>query len=101
MAPVMECDERAQVGTRMQGEATPSCLTTTLYDLIAAIQEELSPDDDALVVATVVHLLRSGRLTWLGKSREHMGQSQRAAMWAMPHVSPQTTVEQSWSQEQH
>ena len=97
MAPVMERGELAQVGTGMQGEATPSCLTTTLYDLIAAMQDGLSPDDDALVVATVVHLLRSGRLTWLGKAREHLGQSRRAAMWAMPHVSPRTTAEQSWS----
>ena len=98
MAPVIERDELAQVGMRMQGEATPSCLTTTLYDLIAAIQDELSPDDDTLVVATVVHLQRSGRLTWLGKDSEHLGQSRRAAMWVMPCVSPQTTVEQSWSQ---
>lgn len=95
MAPVMERDELAKVGTRMQGEATPSCLTTTLYDLIAAMQDGLSPDDDALVVATVVHLLRSGRLTWLGKASEHLGQSQRVAMWATPCVSPRTTEEQS------
>src|SRR6266702_6305621 len=61
-------------------EAPPSCLTTTLYDVIAAIQDGLSPDDDALVVATVVHLLRSGRLTW--KASERLGQSRRAAMWA-------------------
>ena len=93
MAPVMERDELAHVGTRMQGEATPSCLTTTLYDLIAAMQDRLSPDDDTLVVATVMHLLRSGRLTWLGKASEHLGQSQRAATWAMPHVSLRTTAE--------
>jgi len=46
----------------------------------------------------VMHLQRSGRLTWLGKDSEHLGQSRRAAMWVMPCVSPQTTVEQSWSQ---
>ena len=80
MTPVMERDELAQVGRGIQGEATPSCLTTTLYDLIAAIQDRLSPDDDALVVATVVHHLQSGRLTWLGQARERLGQSQRAAM---------------------
>ena len=96
MAPVMERGELAQVGTEMQGEATPPCLTT-LYDLIAAIQDVLSPDDDTLVVATVVHFLRSGRLTWLGKTRERMDQSRRAAMWAMPHVSPRTAKERSWS----
>ena len=97
MAPVMERGELAQVGTGMQGEAPSSRLTTTLYDVIAAIQDELSPDDDTLVVATVVHLLQSGRLTWLGKASEHLGQSQRAAMWAMRRVSPRTTAEQSWS----
>jgi hypothetical protein len=48
---------------------TPSCFTTTLYDLIAALQEGVGPDDDALVVATVVHLLRSGRLTWRRQAR--------------------------------
>jgi hypothetical protein len=70
----MECDELAHVGTGMQREATPSCLTT-LYDLIAAMQDGLSPDDDALVVATVVHLMQSGRLTWLGKTSERLCQS--------------------------
>jgi hypothetical protein len=97
----MERGELAQVGTGMQGEAPPSCLTTTLYDVIAAIQDGLSPDDDTLVVATVVHLLRSGRFTWRGKAREHLGQSRRAAMWVTPRISPRTTVEQSWSQGQH
>jgi len=61
--------------------------------VIAAIQDGLSPDDDALVVATVVHLLRAGRLTW--KASERLGQSRRAAMWAMPRVFPRPTAEQS------
>ena len=79
MTPVMERDELAQVGRGIQEEATPSCLTTTLYDLIAAIQDGLSPDDDALVVATVVHLLRSG---WLrrGQARERLGPSRHETM---------------------
>ena len=100
MTPVMERDELAHVGRGIQEEATPSCLTTTLYDLIAAMQDGLSPDDDTLVVATVVHLLRSGRITWLGKARERLGQSRREAMWAMPRVFPRTNTEQSWSQGQ-
>jgi len=69
MAPVMVHGERAQGVMGMQGEATPSRLTTTLYDLIAALQE-VGGADDALVVATVVHLLRSGRLAWSGPARE-------------------------------
>lgn len=39
--------------------------TTTLYDLIAAVQDMVSPDqDDAIVVATVAALLRTGAVTW-------------------------------------
>jgi hypothetical protein len=70
MSAVMEPGEVTKVGTGMQGEAIPSRLTTTLYDVIAAIQDVLSPDDSALVVATVVDRLRCGRLTWLGKTIE-------------------------------
>jgi hypothetical protein len=47
-------------------------------------------------VAIVVHLLQSRRLTWLGKASKHLGQSQCPAIWAMPHVSPRTTAEQSY-----
>ena len=95
MTPVMECSELAQGGTGIQGDAPPSCLTTTLYDLIAALQDGLSPDDDGLVVATVVHLLRSGRLIWREQARERLGPSRRETMWAMPCVAPRTTVEMS------
>jgi hypothetical protein len=43
----------------------PSRLPITLADLITAIQDVVGPEDDGLVVATVRHLLRSGRLTGL------------------------------------
>jgi hypothetical protein len=50
-------------------EAAPRArCTTTLYELLAALQDVVGPEDDALVVATVVHLLRSGRLTWKAKA---------------------------------
>ena len=68
MSTVTEPGEVVKVVCSMQGEATLSRLTTTLYDVIAAIQDVLSPDDDALTVSTVVHLLQCGRLTWLGKT---------------------------------
>ena len=42
-------------------------LTTTLYDLIAAIQEVVGPHDDALVVATTRHILHAGHATWGGQ----------------------------------
>jgi hypothetical protein len=75
MAPVMARAEVA-IGTtgRQRGE-TPSCRSTTLYDLITALQAVVAPQDDALVVATVVHLLRSGRLTWRGKARTRLDQA--------------------------
>jgi hypothetical protein len=43
---------------------TPATLTTTLYDLIAAVQDVVDPHNDALIVATVQHMLRAGRATW-------------------------------------
>ena len=42
-------------------EATP-VIATTLYDLIAALQDIMTFDEDEQVVAAVVHLLASGRL---------------------------------------
>jgi hypothetical protein len=41
-----------------------STITTTLYDLVATLQTIVEPHDDDLIVATVWHLLRSGRITW-------------------------------------
>jgi hypothetical protein len=37
-------------------------VTTTLYDVIAALQTVVAPEDDALVVTIVAAWLRSGRL---------------------------------------
>ena len=75
MAPVMEWAEVATGAMGMQRAETPSCLTTTFYDLIAALQDVVGPDEDALVVATVVHLLRAGQLTWCGKARAPLDQA--------------------------
>ncbi len=41
---------------------------TTLYDLIAAINAEVGAEEDDLVVACVVHLLKTQRLTYGGAS---------------------------------
>lgn len=62
------------VEARAQGERQEEAqarITTTLYELIAALQDAAGPDADALVVATVVDLLRSGQLTFLGKTRTY------------------------------
>lgn len=63
-----------------QAEAPPSRCTTTLYDVGTAIQDVVGPEDDALVVATVVHLLRSGRLPWLRPEQERPAAPQGAVV---------------------
>jgi len=45
--------------------AFPTSGTTTLYDVIAALQEVVEPGEDALVVAIVDAWLRSGRLRFV------------------------------------
>jgi hypothetical protein len=58
--------EATTVATRSRREAMPWRRPTTLDALMAALQAVVAPEDDALMVATVVHLLRSRRLTWTG-----------------------------------
>jgi hypothetical protein len=41
-------------------------IRTTLYDLIAAINAEVGADEEDLVVALVVQLVKAHRLTYLG-----------------------------------
>ncbi len=53
----------------MEEKETPGILTTTLYDLIAVLQDVLGPDEDELVVASVVHMLSSGGITLRGHRR--------------------------------
>ena len=43
---------------------TSSSIVTTLYDLIATIQDVVDPDDNALVVATLRSMLSAGDTTW-------------------------------------
>jgi hypothetical protein len=40
----------------------PTRVTTTLYDVMAALQSVVEPEDDEVVVAIVAAWLRSGRL---------------------------------------
>lgn len=44
----------------------PPYLRTTLYDLIAVLQDVVAPPADALVVAIVADWLRAGRITVFG-----------------------------------
>ena len=44
-------------------------IQTTLYDLVAVLNAELSPDKDNIVTATIVHLLNTHRVTCTGALR--------------------------------
>jgi hypothetical protein len=68
MSYVMASREGATVALDGVVAARLLRLTTILYELLAAIQDVVGPDEDALIVATVQHLLQSGRLTWLGEA---------------------------------
>jgi hypothetical protein len=46
-------------------------IRTTLYDLIAAVNAQVGADEDDLVIAGVVHLLNTHRLTYLYASKRH------------------------------
>jgi hypothetical protein len=70
MIEPVEVELRSTVETAWVEEDVPAAITTTLYDLIAAIHTAVAPDDAPLVVATVVHILRSWRITFLGDPEE-------------------------------
>ena len=40
-----------------------TAIQTTLYDLLAALNAQVGPDEDAVVTAVVVHLLQTNRVT--------------------------------------
>lgn len=61
--PRLTVETLRKAGMLSQREATPARLTTTLYDVLAALQTVVPPEDDDLVVAIVAQWLRSGRLT--------------------------------------
>jgi signal transduction histidine kinase len=66
MATMMARGAVTTMGRGRPREVMPSRLPLILADLITAIQNIVGLEDDGLVVATVRHLLRSGRLTGLG-----------------------------------
>ena len=50
--------------TRQEHGEEPPLITTTLYDLIEALQDEVGSADD-LVVACAMEILRTGRIAFL------------------------------------
>jgi hypothetical protein len=79
MATVRDRGAAIPVGRGRPREARPSHRLITLYDLITALQDVVGPADDRLVVATVVHILRSRRLGSSGWERTACGGVRRGA----------------------
>ena len=48
-----------------RGEATRTVVYTTLYDLIAAVDEAIEPGEEDVVTPIVAHMLRAGRAHFL------------------------------------
>ena len=46
-------------------EETPTTIHTTLYDLMSAMHDVAESGDEALVVPSVLYMLRSGRIAFL------------------------------------
>ena len=47
----------------------PTSITTTLYDLVAALNAEVDAEDNALVTAAVVHLINANRARFVGSRK--------------------------------
>lgn len=45
----------------------PEAIQTTLYDVIATMQDGVGPDDDALIINTVMELIRTGHVRFLNE----------------------------------
>jgi len=47
----------------------PSEYYDDIYDLVAALNAEVDPEDDALVTAAVVHLINANRARFVGSRK--------------------------------
>jgi len=65
MNPAVKPCKAETVETELTAAEPHAWLTTTLYDVMAALHTIVEPDDDNLVVAVVVQWLRCGRLTFV------------------------------------
>jgi hypothetical protein len=62
-------NHREVVSEEKRNIAAPQHITfgrTTLYDLIAAMQDAARPGEEALIVPTIMQWLRAGRITFCG-----------------------------------
>ena len=57
--------------TQTISAVTCNTTITSLYDLIAALNADIPPDEDDAVIATVLHLSERGRLRRLPHPEKH------------------------------
>ena len=51
-------------------ETRSTAMTTTLYDLIEAVNEEVPPEKDGLAIGIVLHLIERGKVRFHGDPGE-------------------------------
>ena len=54
--------------TRATSDRGSTSVTTTLYELLAALQTAGEPDEDKLIVALVARWIRTGQITFLNSN---------------------------------
>lgn len=72
MNTVSDAVEQATLGTDMATKA-PTYITTTLYELMAALQTVGEPSEDELIVALVTFWVHTGRITFCRDSTRKRG----------------------------
>jgi len=70
MNVISDTVEQTPYGTEMATTSTPTYITTTLYDLLAALQTVGEPEEDEIIVALVALWVRTGRLTFGKRGHE-------------------------------
>ena len=68
MNAVSDAGEQTPFGTTIATPRAPTSITTTLYELMAALQSVGEPDEDELIVAIVALWVYTGRITFCGSS---------------------------------
>ena len=61
-------EEASTIGTYTMDPIVHTPTITTLYELITALQDQVAPEDDAAVTATVVHLFNADYVKFLNMS---------------------------------
>jgi len=74
MTPHGDHAERGSADTGCMEGAPPTTIMTTFYDLIVAIHAVVEPDAVDFAVPVIMHLLESGRITFLGDVEELTGE---------------------------